>query len=82
MSLCFCAIAQYLKLKEHSDGKVVTELKKGLSKIKLAHSEEVQSLKAKLKKAKDKYLVGVKEWESKEGKFQEEVIILKDKAEE
>ena len=38
VSLCSYAIAHHLKLREYSDGKVVTKLKEELSKLREAHS--------------------------------------------
>ena len=56
-----CAIACHLELKERFNGKAITELKEELSKLKEAHVEEVQNLKAKLKKVEDKCSVKEKE---------------------
>ena len=56
-----CTIACHLELREHSNERAIIELKQEIAKLKLAHAEEVQALKAKLKKTKDKYSAGEKE---------------------
>ena len=51
-----CEIAHHLELREHCDGKAVTELKEELSKLREAHSKEIRLLEDKLKKGEDKWL--------------------------
>ena len=53
-SLRSCALACHLELRERPDEKAISELKEELSKLREAHAEEVQALKAKLKKVEDK----------------------------
>ena len=58
-----------MELGECSNGNAIMELKEELSKLKETHTEEVQILKAKLKKAEDQCLAKEKEWGSKEKTF-------------
>ena len=78
-SLRSCAIACHLELKECFDRRTIIELKEELSKLREAHTEEVQTLKGKLKKAEDKCLARKRKWASKEKSLQDKIAILEGK---
>ena len=82
VSLRSSALACHLELRECFDGKAISELKEELSKLREAHAEEVQALKAKLKTVEHKCSAQEKERASKEKSFQDRVAILEGKMKE
>lgn len=82
VSLRSCAIVRHFKLKEHFDGSAIKELKEELSKPREVHTEELQTLKAKLKKVEDKCSAQEKEWEAKEKFLQDKITTLEGKVKE
>ena len=61
-SLHSCAIGHHLELKECFDGKVISELKEELMKLREAHAEEIRSLENNVKRVEDKCSANEKEW--------------------
>ena len=79
-SLRSCAIARHLELRACSHRKAFTKLKEELSKLRETHFEEVCSLEAKIKKAKEKCSAKEKEQGVKEKSLQDKVALLEVKA--
>ena len=53
-----------MELKEHSREKVIAELREELIKLRESHVGEICLLEEKVRKAKDKYSAGQKEWKA------------------
>ena len=61
VSLCSCAIAHHIELKEHSGEKTISKLRDKLINLREFYAKEICSLEGKVKKAEDKCLNKQKE---------------------